>query len=61
MSSNNLDEKPLYHYIATCLQNWGMHYITQETIKKCKKNDDQAIAPMIRLLFDLSLLHIFDY
>jgi hypothetical protein len=61
MSSNNLDEKLLLQYVTRCFQNWGLTYATQDVLKRSKKNDDQAIEPMTRLLFHLSLLHLFQY
>lgn len=47
--------------MARCFQNWGMSYITPDVLRKSKKNEDQAIQPMIRLLFDLVILHLFQY
>jgi hypothetical protein len=61
MSANNLDEKLLLQYIARCFQNWGMSYMTPDVLRRSKKNEDQAIQPMVRLLFDLCTLHLFHY
>ena len=61
MSSNNLDEKPLLKYISVSFEGWGMGYITPEVLKKAKKNEDGAVEYLSRLLFDLCILHIFDY
>lgn len=38
-----------------------MGYVTPEVLKKAKKNEDEAVEYLSRLLFDLCLLHIFDY
>jgi hypothetical protein len=61
MNSNNLDEKPLLVYVVNCLRYWGISYITEDILKKSKRNEASVSSEMARLLFDLSLLHIFDY
>lgn len=60
-TSNNLDEKVLLGYITGTLRHWGMLYVTEETLKQAKKNDPDCIQHLTRLLFDLVILHIFDF
>jgi hypothetical protein len=38
MSSNNLDEKPLLAYVVFVFKNWGITYITEEILKRTRKN-----------------------
>jgi hypothetical protein len=38
-----------------------MGYITPEVLRRAKKNEDGAVEQLTRLLFDLCILHNFDY
>lgn len=38
-----------------------MLYITEDILKQAKKDDPDAINYLTRLLFDLVILHVFDF
>ena len=59
--TNNIDEGSLLRYIASSLHNWGITYISDKILKQAKINDSSCNQNMSRLLFDLVLLHIFDF
>ena len=59
--TNNIDEGSLLRYIASCLHNWGITYITDKILKQAKNNDSSCTQSMSKLMFDLVLLHIFDF
>ena len=60
-TSTNLDERLVLHYITRTLHNWGLTYLSEDTFKAAKKNDPTHLKITIRMLFDLTCLHIFDY
>ena len=60
-TSNNLDEKPLLRYICNTFRAWKINHINEDCLIDAKKNNGRAIEPLKRLLFDLSILHIFNY
>lgn len=38
-----------------------MLYINEDILKQAKKNDPDAVQYLTRLLFDLVILHVFDF
>lgn len=61
MTSNNLDEKVLLEYISSSLANWGIVHVDSRVLRRGKEDSEEALQPLTRLLFDLVLLHCFDY
>lgn len=61
MNSNNLDEKLLLAFAIDSFKHWGIQCVTEETLKKAKKNDPSVSRSMANLLFDLCILHMFSY